>query len=129
MEYIAPVRGIKMKKVLNIFLSVLFFLGWGLFYVLEFFCLLRVLKNACFFTDGKGGIPMNIWLWFISQVLFILISLLFVKKWIRKMCNSSILFKLKILFFSFVFLTVWILLYFGIVLLSIQFRISHIECF
>ena len=117
-----------MKKALNLFFCILFFLGWGLFYLLDIYSLSSLISEGCFFKVGKPA-DMNIWLWFISQVLFIFISLLFVKKWIQKMYNSSILFKLKILFFSFVFFTVWILLYFGIVLLSIQFRISHIECF
>ena len=118
-----------MKKILNLLLSILFFLGWGIFYMLEFFCLLRVLKNGCFFTDGKGGIPMNIWLWFISQIVFVLITCLLVKKWLPQILDTTLLPKLKILLFSFLFFILWILLYFGVIFLSIQFGIAHVECF
>ena len=117
-----------MKKALNLFFCILFFLGWGLFYLLDIYSLSSLISEGCFFKVGKPA-DMNIWLWFISQVLFIFISLLFVKKWIQKMYNSSILFKLKILFFSFVFCAAWILLYFGIMLLSVQLGIAHVECF
>ena len=117
-----------MRKFLSIFLSVLFFLGWGLFYILDIYSLGILVKEGCFPNGGKPA-DMNIWLWCASQIIFILITGLFVRKWARMAHNSSILTKLKILVFSFVFFVLWILLYFGVMLLSVQLGIAHTECF
>ena len=101
-----------MKQILSVFLSVLFFLGWGLFYWSELNALGTSIITGCL---PPSKLKIDIYIWTIAQVSFILLMGLFVKNSWKDMLCSNIKIKLKVLLFSFICLLLWLLLYFVII--------------
>ena len=115
-----------MKQILSVFLSVLFFLGWGLFYWSELNALGTSIITGCL---PPSKLNIDIYIWTIAQVSFVLLTGLFVKNSWKKLLHGDIKGKLKILLCSFICLLLWLLLCFTIIVICEVLGLYSTSCF
>lgn len=115
-----------MKKVLSLLLSVLFFLGWGIFYCVELNALSRSIITGCLPPDKLN---IDIYIWTVAQVSFALLTGLFVKSSWKNVLYGDIKRKLKILLYSFICFLLWLLLCFSIIVVCEVWGFYSTDCF
>ena len=115
-----------MKQILSVFLSVLFFLGWGLFYYVELNALGHSIITGCLPPDKLN---IDIYIWTVAQISFVLLTGLFVKNSWKNVLHGDIKGKLKILLCSFICLLLWLLLCFTIIVICEVWGLYSTSCF
>ncbi len=115
-----------MKKIFSILLSVLFFLGWGIFYYVELKALGTSIITGCLPPDKLN---IDIYIWTVAQVSFALLTGLFVKSSWKNVLYGDIKRKLKILLYSFIYFLLWLLLCFSIIVVCEVWGFYSTDCF